>query len=244
MRHRHIAHPSYAIEAACLGLFMLSATAFTVLLEHPDSPARMLLVDPLQRRALMGLAMGLTAAALIYSPFGMRSGAHMNPAVTLAWVRTGRMPVPCAIGYMLAQFAGGIVGMALASVLFASQIADASVFWVVTRPGESGLLAAFAAEFVMTFVLLALVLEISSRVRWRKWTGLVAATLVALYITVEAPVSGMSINPARSFAPAILAGHFEGLWIYFIAPSLGALSAAELHRRRILAEGHTHVTPL
>jgi aquaporin Z len=214
-------------------MFMLSATGFTVLLEHPDSPARMLLVDPLQRRALMGLAMGLTAAALIYSPLGHRSGAHMNPAVTLAWVRAGRMRIACAVGYVLAQFAGGIAGMAVASFFFSSQIADASVFWVITRPGEPGVLAAFAAEFAMTFVLLAVVLELSSHTRWEKWTGISAAMLVAVYITFEAPISGMSINPARSLGPALFAGHFDGLWIYFIAPSLGALAAAEAHRLRL-----------
>lgn len=232
MRHVRIPHPDYAIEAACLALFLVAAAAFTVLLEHPDSPARMLLVDPRLRRALMGLAMGLTAAALIYSPLGMRSGAHMNPAVTLAWLRVGRMRTDHAVGYIAAQFAGGLAGMAVASVLFASYIADASVAWVITRPGDGGRLPAFAAELAMTFVLLSVVLELSSRVRWQKWSGVVAALLVALYITLAAPISGMSINPARSFAPAVFAGQFEDLWIYFVAPPLGAFAAAELHRRR------------
>jgi aquaporin Z len=75
-------------------------------------------------------------------------------------------------------------------------------------------------------------LELASRVRWQKWSGVVAALLVALYITLAAPISGMSINPARSFAPAVFAGQFEDLWIYFVAPPLGAFAAAELHRRR------------
>jgi aquaporin Z len=117
-------------------------------------------------------------------------------------------------------------------VLFASTIADASVAWITTRPGASGPLTAFVAEFTMTFVLLAVVLDLSARVRWQKWSGAIAAGLVALYITIEAPVSGMSLNPARSFGPAVFAGHFQDLWIYFTAPPLGALLAAELHRRR------------
>jgi aquaporin Z len=232
VRHAYIARPQYFIEAVCLGGFMLSASVFTVLLEHPDSLVRMVLVDPLQRRALMGLAMGLTAAALIYSPLGVRSGAHMNPAVTLAWVRTGRMKLHCAVGYVAAQFAGGIAGMLLAAALLAPQLTDASVAWVLTRPGAAGRAVAFAAEFAMTFVLLTVVLEMSARTRWQRWAGVAAATLVALYITFEAPLSGMSINPARSFGPALIAGRFEDLWIYFLAPPLGALLAAEVHRHR------------
>jgi aquaporin Z len=224
--------PDYAIEAACLALFLVSAAAFTVLLEHPDSPVRMSLVDPFLRRALMGLAMGLTAAALIYSPMGMRSGAHMNPAVTLAWARVGRMRLDHAAGYVAAQFAGALIGMAASWLLFAPRIADATVAWVITRPGRAGPLAAFGAELAMTFVLLLAVLEMSAHVRWQRWTGAVAATLVALFITFEAPLSGMSINPARSFGPALFAGDFTHLWIYFAAPTLGALIAAELHYRR------------
>jgi aquaporin Z len=224
--------PHYAIEAACLALFLISAAAFTILLEHPDSPVRMSLVDPFLRRALMGLAMGLTAAALIYSPMGVRSGAHMNPAVTLAWVRVGRMRPHHAVAYVAAQFAGGLLGMAVSSVLFAPRLADDAVAWVSTRPGPSGPWAAFAAELAMTFVLLVAVLELSAQVRWQRWTGAVAATLVALFITVEAPLSGMSINPARSFGPALFAGDFTHLWIYFAAPTLGALVAAEVHQRR------------
>jgi aquaporin Z len=224
--------PHYAIEAACLALFLVSAAAFTILLEHPDSPVRMSLVDPFLRRALMGLAMGLTAAALIYSPMGMRSGAHMNPAVTLAWARVGRMRPHHAVAYVAAQFGGGLLGMAVSSWLFAPRIADDSVAWVITRPGAAGPWAAFAAELAMTFVLLLAVLELSAHVRWQRWTGAVAATLVALFITFEAPLSGMSINPARSFGPALFAGDFTYLWIYFAAPTLGALVAAELHQRR------------
>jgi len=232
MRHVRVLRPDYVIEAACLALFLVSAVTFTVLLEHPDSPVRMSLVDPFLRRALMGLAMGLTAAALIYSPMGLRSGAHMNPAVTLAWARVGRMRPDHAAGYVAAQFAGGLLGMTASWLLFASRIADDSVAWVSTRPGAPGPAVAFAAELMMTFVLMLVVLELSAHVRWQRWTGAVAATLVALYITFEAPLSGMSLNPARSFGPAFFAGEFTYLWIYFAAPTAGALIAAEFHRRR------------
>jgi aquaporin Z len=79
---------------------------------------------------------------------------------------------------------------------------------------------------------MSVVLELSAHGRWQRWSGAAAAVLVALYIIVEAPISGMSINPARSFGPALFAGDFRHLWIYFVAPTLGAFAAAELHRRR------------
>ena len=83
--------PEYLMEAVGLGLFMISACAFTVLLEHPASPVRQALSDPWLRRLLIGIAMGLTAVLLIYSPLGKRSGAHLNPAVTLTFWRLGKI---------------------------------------------------------------------------------------------------------------------------------------------------------
>ncbi|MGH9313675.1 MAG: aquaporin, partial [Vicinamibacterales bacterium] len=98
--------PEYLIEAFALGAFLVSAAVFTVIIEHPASPVREGLGNPVFRRAVMGGAMGLTAAALIYSPWGRRSGAHMNPAVTLAFLRLGRVAPADAAAYVGAQFAG------------------------------------------------------------------------------------------------------------------------------------------
>ena len=84
-------YPEYLMEAAGLGLFMVSACGFGVLLNHPESPALAALPDAFLRQALMGLAMGATAAGLVYSPWGRRSGAHMNPAVTLAFLALGKV---------------------------------------------------------------------------------------------------------------------------------------------------------
>ena len=100
--------PEYLLEALGLGLFMISACAFTVLLEHPASPARQVIDDGLLRRFLIGIAMGLTAIALIYSPIGKRSGAHMNPAVTFTFWRLGKVQAWDAVFYALFQFIGRI----------------------------------------------------------------------------------------------------------------------------------------
>ena len=81
----------YAMDGALLGLFMVSACLSVALLEHPASPARQLIASDFVRRALVGIAMGLTAVGLIYSPWGKRSGAFMNPAMTLCFMRLGKL---------------------------------------------------------------------------------------------------------------------------------------------------------
>jgi aquaporin Z len=105
---RHL--PEYLAEAAGLGLFMVSAGAFGTLLESLDSPVRAAISDDFTRRVLMGAAMGLTAIAIIYSPWGRRSGAHINPATTLTFWRLGKVATWDAACYMVFQAAGGIVG--------------------------------------------------------------------------------------------------------------------------------------
>jgi aquaporin Z len=224
--------PEYLAEAGTLALFMMSASLFTTLLEHYESPLQTLVPDPFLRRALMGAAMGATAAAIIYSPLGARSGAHMNPSVTLAFARLGKVARADAGIYIFAQFAGAIVGMLIAQGLLGELLAEPAVNFVVTRPGTAGELAAAAGELTISFVMMSVLLRVAAHPQAMRFTGAVAAVLVMLNITFEAPLSGMSMNPARTFGPALLAGHFEGLWIYFILPPLGMVLAAELFLRR------------
>ena len=225
--------PEYFMEGALLGMFMVSACGFTALLEHPSSPVRAVLVDGDLRRALTGIAMGLTAIALIYSPWGKRSGAHMNPAVTLAFLRRGKVRPRDAAGYITAQFAGGLAGVLLARALLGAALSDPAVNFAVTvpRPGPSGAATAFVAELLLAMGMITLVLRASASARWGRRTGLLAGGLVALYITLEAPLSGMSMNPARTLASAWPASTWTGIWIYFTAPVLGMLGAEAAHRR-------------
>jgi len=223
--------PEYLAEALCLGLFMLSAGGFGIVLEHPDSFVRAALPDAFLRRVLMGLAMGATAVLLIHSPFGKRSGAHMNPAVTLAFYRLGRIRGVDAILYVLAQFLGGVAGLLPLALLARPAIGSPAVAFVATRPGASGVAAAFLAEAGISFLLLLVLLHVMARPRTAPFTGLCAGALVALFIAFEAPFSGMSMNPARTFASAVLAGDWTAGWVYFTAPPLGMLAAAALHDR-------------
>ena len=223
--------PEYLAEAVALALFMISASVFTTLLEHHRSPMRVLVPDATMRRALMGAAMGLTLAGIVYSPLGARSGAHMNPSVTLAFARLGKVARADALSYILAQFAGAILGMLAAGAVLGNRLGEPAVEFVTTRPGDTGALAAAAGELGISFVMMSVVLRVAAHPRTMRWTGVVAGLLVMLYITVEAPLSGMSMNPARTLGPALLAGRFDSLWIYFAVPPLAMFAAAEVFRR-------------
>jgi aquaporin Z len=219
--------PEYLMEAAGLGLFMVSACVFAILLFHPASPVAPRAV--LARRALMGLAMASTAVALIYSPWGRRSGAHFNPAVTLTFLRLGKVRAWDACFYVAAQCLGGVSGVLAVAAAARSFVADPAVNYVVTVPGSRGVAVAFVAELAIAFWLMAVVLAASNTPRLARFTGLLAGALVAAYITLEAPLSGMSMNPARTLASALPAGTWQAFWVYLTAPVAGMLLAGELH---------------
>jgi aquaporin Z len=223
--------PEYLIEAAALGLFMIAATVCTVLLEHPASPVHRAVRSGMARRILMGILMGATATALIDSPWGRLSGAHMNPSVTLTFLRLGRIGAADAAFYVAAQFTGALLAVGLVAFVMRAALAHPSVAFAATRPGPSGAAAAFGAEAMMSFVLMLTVLLLSSRPRTASLTGFAAGILIAGFIALEAPVSGMSLNPARTVASALPTGSFRHLWIYFTAPLLGMMAAAEFWLR-------------
>ncbi len=224
--------PEYLIEAWALGMFMLSAALFSTLLFAPGSPVLGVLPSADLRRALVGVCMGLTAVALIYSPWGKRSGAHMNPAVTLTFLRLQKIAPWDAVYYVLAQFLGGLAGVQLAVALLRDAFAEAPVRYAVTLPGSQGVTAAFAAEVTISALLMGVILLLSNAPRYARFTGLCAGAMVAVYITFEAPLSGMSMNPARSFASAFPIRLWQDLWIYFTAPVLGMQLAAAWYQRR------------
>ena len=221
--------PEYLMEAACLGLFMVSACSFTVLLQHPGSIFRQMVPSSFLRRLLTGLAMGLTAIALIYSPWGKQSGAHLNPSVTLTFLRLGKVEPWDAWFYIVAQFLGGTLGVLLSVLIWGKAVADENVRYAATVPGGPGTGVAFVAELVISFLMMTMVLNVSNSARIARFTGVVAGALVATYITIESPLSGMSMSPARSFASAAPGRLWNSLWIYFTAPPLGMMLAAQIY---------------
>jgi aquaporin Z len=220
--------PEYLIEAALLGAFMVSACVFGVLYGFPGSPVRQAVSSGYLRNLLGGLSMGLTAFFIFYSPWGKQSGAHINPSVTLTFFRLGKIRFWDALFYMAAQSVGAVLGVLLVAQ-FLPEISYPTVRYVVTIPGPWGAWVAFIAEFIMAAGMMSAVLYSSNNSRLSRYTGLVASLLVAVYITVEAPLSGMSINPGRSFGSALPSGIWNDFWIYLTAPLLGMLTAAELY---------------
>jgi aquaporin Z len=219
----------YAIEVLLLAVFMISACLFTFLLEHPRSPLYGAIASPFLRRAAIGVAMGATAIVLIYNPLGKRSGALMNPAMTLTFVRLGRIRPHDAIGYIAAQFVGGAAGVFMMRVLRPDWLTHESVRFVATTPGMKGQLIAWLGEFVISFLLVTVVLRVNRTPNLAPFAGLFAGVLVASFITFEAPLSGMSMNPARTFGSAFVGQIWSGWWIYFTAPVIAMLAAVELH---------------
>jgi aquaporin Z len=232
MKRLAVHWPEYAIEGTCLALFMISAASMSTLLQHPSSPMAGWIKAPLLQRVPMGLAMGLTNAALIYSPLGARSGAHMNPAVTLTFLRLRKIAPLDAAGYVVAQFAGGLAGIAIATWALAGLPAHPAVNYVATVPGPAGPAIAFTAEIVISFLLMLVVLRLSNTPQLARFTGIGASVLVATYIIFESPYSGMSMNPARTLGSNAFASMLSTWWIYFVAPPSGMLLAAEWYARR------------
>lgn len=218
------------MEAWGLGMFMISAGVVVVVMESAAFHMPELIADAGLRRAIIGIAMGLTAIGIIYSPWGKQSGAHLNPAVTLAFFRLGKVAAWDTLFYIAAQFIGGTLGVLLVWGLFGNGFAQPPVSYVATVPGAGGYWLAFVAELFISLALMLIVLFFMNRRGFEHMTGLAAGVLVALFITFEAPLSGMSMNPARSFASAFPDGNWTYLWIYFSAPLIGMLGAVEICR--------------
>ena len=152
----------------------------------------------------------------------------MNPAFTLTFFRLGKVAPWDAVFYVIAQFVGGVFGILVLAAVAVGLLAHPSVNYVATVPGTGGPWVAFLAEAAISFLLVMVVLFFTSRTAIASFTGIAAGICVAAFITFESPVSGMSMNPARTFGSALLPHLWSTLWIYFTAPLLGMFLAAEV----------------
>jgi aquaporin Z len=209
----------FLIEAWALGVFMIAASAASTALRT---------LPPQRQNLWIGITMGCTAIALIYSPWGKRSGAHMNPSVTLAFLSLGRISLVNATWYILFQFVGGWLGVMIAWLFLGSAFAQTPVRFIVTQPGAAGAGVAFGVEMAMSFTLMLTILLLSNEKRWARYTGFAAGLLIALFVGFESPLSGMSLNPARTLASALPARDWNQLWVYFTAPIAGMWLAARV----------------
>ncbi|MFQ5776684.1 MAG: aquaporin [Terriglobia bacterium] len=225
--------PEYMSEFLGTAIMMTIGVGAITLMWGDGSPVPAVIPPARLRLLLTGILFAGGATLVVYSRLGQRSGAHINPAVTLAFWRLGKIRARDAVAYAGAQFLGATAGV-LVVRLAAGQLAwGVPVRLGLTQPGE-GIhpLVAFAAEIGITFLLVGVILVFVNRPRLAPRTGLVAGALVAFLVTVEAPVSGTSLNPARSLGPAVVTASFVHQWIYLLAPPLGALLAVGLFGRR------------
>jgi aquaporin Z len=219
----------YFMESAELGAFMLSACICGTLIYSKHSPLNSFALSPVSKSTLMGIAMSATAFLVIQSPFGRRSGAHFNPAVTLTFFWLGRMHRWDAMFYVAAQFGGAVAGVLIARGIVGLQLSAPPVQYMVTLPGKYGSAVAFGFEFLLSVLLMSTVLYTSNHRLFARFTPALVALLTVLYFVLSSSLSGFSVNPARSFSSALFAWMWFGIWIYFSAPCLGMLTAAAVY---------------
>jgi aquaporin Z len=223
----------YLMEGTELGSLMLSTCIFGTLLYSSDSPLNYLALSRGVRSVLMGTAIAMTTFLIIRSPFGRRSGAHFNPAVTLAFLWLRRIHRWDAVCYVLAHFVGAVVGVAVAHEILGVRLSSAPVRYLVTLPGTYGRPIAFIAEFVLSGLLMGIVLYASNHRLLARFTPILVALLTIFYFALSSSISGFSVNPARTFSSAMFAWIWEGIWIYFSAPCLGMLMSAAIYVDRM-----------
>ena len=172
----------------------------------------------------VGLTFGLVVMAVIYS-IGEISGAHINPAVSIAFWAAKRMNGKEVLPYILFQILGAFLASFTIKMLFPE-----SNLLGATLPAGSWE-QSFILEFILTFILMFVILQVSSG---SKETGIMAAITIGAVVGLEAifagPVCGASMNPARSIAPAVMAGHLTHLWLYIVATTLGAVASVGAYR--------------
>lgn len=217
----------YLQEALGLAIFMISACFFGAMLFSENSSWHASLSNDTARNLLMGLAMGATALFIFYSPFTAPSGSQINPAVTITFLRLGKMCPYDAMFFIIAQFIGGTMAVYLMQLLMGDLLTAPPVNSAATVPGKFGTTAALVTEFAIAFITMTMVLFTSHHDKLKKYTRLFAACLVCTWVIVAGPISGFGMNPARSFASASPADIWTAFWIYLLIPFAGMLSAAE-----------------
>lgn len=232
----------YLREALGLGIFMISACFFGAMIFSPESVWHDKIPGELLKNIVMGLLMGATALFIFYSSWTAPSGSHINPAVTLTFLRLGRMCRYDALFFVLFQVLGGTVAVYLMQFLMGPILSAPPVTSAVTIPGKTGIAWAVITEFVIAFITMSMVLFTASSQKLKHYTRVFSSILVCSWVILAGPVSGFGMNPARSFASALPAGMWTSFWIYCTMPFAGMLAAAEfflLVQRKMAAQQRT-----
>jgi aquaporin Z len=227
----------YIMEAFGLSIFMISACFFSAILGAKTSYIHAAIPNAFIRLLIMGVSMGITALIIFYSPWTSPSGAQINPAVTLSFLRLGTINKIDAFFYIIFQFIGGTITVYGMQLIMGGMLTDPPVNSAVTVPGKGiSTAAAGLTEFSIAFCMIIMILFTSASNKLKKYTRIFAACFVCLYVIIAGPISGFGMNPARTFASALPAHIWTAFWLYVIAPIAGMLLATEFF---IYATNHT-----
>ncbi len=227
-RVRALGGPALA-ELAGTAIVMAMGLSALTLDFSASSPVESWLGDPVVRRLVTGLIFAVASTLVVYSPIGRLSGGHLNPSVTIGFSYLGKLRWWGTAIYAFCQIVGAFIGAVF--VLAAWGRWTQTVHVGATVPGHRGILAAFIAEGAFTFLLVTLLFHFVHRQGLMRYTPIAAGILLTAIVVVEAPLSSTSLNPARSLGPAIVSGTFRALWVYLVAPPVGALLAGFVFSR-------------
>ncbi len=221
--------PEYLVEAGFLVVFLLVAGAVSAWLLSPSGAGAAIRPSLGVRRAVVGVVMGLVLMAMVYSPWGRRSGTHLNPAITLAYLRLGKIGRWDALFFTLAQVAGGFAAVAL--------LRSGALLPTATQPsllsaslGPTSEWAAFLTELVLSGSAMLLILFTSNHERWFRWTGVLYGLLAIVIVACSAPLSGFGMNIARLLAVDAFGDLANANWLNLLPPLLGMQLAVEGYR--------------
>jgi aquaporin Z len=213
----------FVSELVGTALLVLAGLSLVILMFGTGTPMARLIPSEGLRSLITGFLFGTTGASIALSPVGKVSGAHINPAVTLAFRLMGKLDLRTTLVYIVAQLVGAVVG-SLPLLLWGSM--GTSVAFGATLPGSGySLSTALLGEVITTFAMVALLIVFLGFRSIRPFTPAIFPPLYAIMVWVESPISGTSTNPARSFGPSVISGQWEGWWIYWIGPLAGMLLA-------------------
>lgn len=213
----------FMAEMIGTGLLVLIGLSSVILMFGEGNPFVNLVPSLVLRRVLNGFLFGSVGATIAVSPIGRVSGAHVNPIVTMGFWLMGKLTGRTAVGYVVAQFAGATLGCL---PLLAWGSMGRSIYFGATLPGQGySMTTVVAGEAATTFGLIAALCIFLAFHGLRRFTPVMIPFLFAIMVPLEAGISGTSVNPARSFGPAVISGQWYGWWVYWVGPVVGGLLA-------------------
>lgn len=216
-------------ELAGTALLLLGGLSIVIFMFGEGSVAAELIPNVKVRQSITGFLFGCVGLAITLSPIGKISGAHINPAVTIVFWLLHKLEGRLAITYISAQFAGAVIGC-IPLLLWGDMGRD--LYFGGTTPGAAYTVSeAFFGEVVTTFALVFMLMVFIAFRELRPYTPFMVPVLYAIMVPLEADISGISTNPARTFGPAVISGVWDAWWIYYVGPLLGALLASRVGYR-------------